>query len=176
VAANCVDLLGILLENNEPAATKSYLLGFTLIELLVVIAIIALLMAILTPALMRVKKQAKTVICQSNLKQWGIIWSMYVDDHDGYFSDGVFPGKPVGWGERSQWIYALAPYGDTKGKIRLCPMATKISGEAVQSKGMPYPSTGWRWKWDEWDESGSYGANSWTYNPPPERTDFYKDV
>ena len=152
------------------ANAKSYLFGFTLIELLVVIAIIALLMAILMPALSRVKKQAKTVVCQSNLKQWGIIWSMYADDHDGFLSDGVFPGKPVGWGERSQWIYALAPYGDTKGKIRFCPIATKVPGEAVQSKGMPYPSTAWRWKWDEWDECGSYGANSWTYNPPPERT------
>ena len=69
--------------------------AFTLIELLVVIAIIALLMAILMPALARARNQARTVTCQALLKQWGIIWSMYVDDHDGYFSDGVFPGKPV---------------------------------------------------------------------------------
>jgi prepilin-type N-terminal cleavage/methylation domain-containing protein len=41
--------------------------AFTLIELLVVVAIIALLMAILMPALQRVKKQSKTVVCQSNL-------------------------------------------------------------------------------------------------------------
>ena len=43
--------------------------AFTLIELLVVIAIIALLMAILMPALNRVKKQAKAVVCQTRLKQ-----------------------------------------------------------------------------------------------------------
>jgi len=42
--------------------------GFTLIELLVVIAVIALLLAILMPALQRIKKQAKTIACQSNLR------------------------------------------------------------------------------------------------------------
>jgi prepilin-type N-terminal cleavage/methylation domain-containing protein len=48
--------------------------AFTLIELLVVVAIIALLMAILMPALQRVKSQAKAVACMSYLKQWGYIW------------------------------------------------------------------------------------------------------
>ncbi|MHC4755224.1 MAG: type II secretion system protein [Planctomycetota bacterium] len=51
--------------------------GFTLIELLVVISIIALLMAMLLPALGRAKDQATKVICQSRLKQWAIIWTMY---------------------------------------------------------------------------------------------------
>ena len=83
---------------------KRYLRAFTLIELLVVIAIIALLMAILMPALARVKKQAKAVACQSLLKQWGVIWSMYCDDNNGRFSEA----GNLGW-LRGTWVIALRP-------------------------------------------------------------------
>jgi len=63
--------------------------GFTLIELLVVIAIIALLMAILMPALSRVRKQARSVACLTQIKQWGLYFSMYTDDNNGSFMEGV---------------------------------------------------------------------------------------
>jgi prepilin-type N-terminal cleavage/methylation domain-containing protein len=60
--------------------------GFTLIELLVVIAIIALLLAILMPSLRKAKKIARTVVCQSNLKQWGLVFGLYVqDNNDKYY-------------------------------------------------------------------------------------------
>ncbi len=59
--------------------------AFTLIELLVVIAIIALLMAILMPALQRVKKQAQAVKCRAHLKQWGVIFAMYTGENDNKF-------------------------------------------------------------------------------------------
>jgi prepilin-type N-terminal cleavage/methylation domain-containing protein len=52
--------------------------GFTLVELLVVIAIIALLMAILMPILSNAKSQAKAAVCQSNLHQWCLTFSMYL--------------------------------------------------------------------------------------------------
>jgi prepilin-type N-terminal cleavage/methylation domain-containing protein/prepilin-type processing-associated H-X9-DG protein len=63
--------------------------GFTLIELLVVIAIIAILMAILMPALSRVKEQGKRIVCESNLKNLSLAWIMYADENDGKIVDGA---------------------------------------------------------------------------------------
>jgi len=59
--------------------------AFTLIELLVVIAIIALLLSIMTPALRKAKDSAQTMICRSNLKQYGIATQMYLEDYDQRF-------------------------------------------------------------------------------------------
>jgi prepilin-type N-terminal cleavage/methylation domain-containing protein/prepilin-type processing-associated H-X9-DG protein len=64
--------------------------GFTLIELLVVIAIVAILAAILLPALNRAKKQAYATECRSNLHQWGLALQMYVTDNRSYPSVDSF--------------------------------------------------------------------------------------
>ncbi len=76
--------------------------GFTLIELLVVIAIIALLMAIILPALNAVKKKAATTVCLSNTKNLALGWYMYMTDNDGRImsseDNGVDQhGTYVGW-------------------------------------------------------------------------------
>jgi prepilin-type N-terminal cleavage/methylation domain-containing protein/prepilin-type processing-associated H-X9-DG protein len=63
-------------------------IGFTLIELLVVIAIIAVLMAILMPAMNRAREQGKRSTCLSNLKQLTLAWIMYADENDDNLING----------------------------------------------------------------------------------------
>jgi len=62
--------------------------GFTLVELLVVIAIIALLMAILMPALNRARELGRRSVCLGNLKQLALAWVMYADENDGDLVNG----------------------------------------------------------------------------------------
>ena len=140
--------------------------GFTLIELLVVIAIIALLLAILMPALQRVRKQARSAACMSNLRHWGLIFNLYTDDNDHQFYGA--------WSTSQQghvWIGALKPYYKDE-DINFCPSATKpnadngVTGGLFEAYGV-FPEDDSRYGYP--GLAGSYGINDWVGNPAQAR-------
>ncbi|ARN56164.1 type II secretion system protein [Sedimentisphaera salicampi] len=86
---------------------SSQRMGFTLIELLVVISIIALLMAILMPALNKAREQAYAIPCMSNMRTISLAFYMYQEDNDGKIAggDAWFQPSNFGVGKRSySWV------------------------------------------------------------------------
>lgn len=78
--------------NFEPVKSPATTKGFTLIELLVVVAIIAILAALLMPALSSAREKGKQAVCANNLRQIALVFRVYAEDHEGFF-------PPVKWGD-----------------------------------------------------------------------------
>jgi len=150
---------------HDASPRKQCRLAFTLLELLVVIAIIAVLAALLLPALARAKDKAHAIHCTSNLRQWGLIWRIYVDDHSGFFC-GVQPD--LLHITRGEWLLTLGEASDRPNTILLCPSASKPA--PTGSYGATHAAYAFRSEDPLADPEPlknlacSYGLNSWVYN------------
>ncbi len=167
--------------------------GFTLIELLVVISIIALLLAILAPALSKVKMMGYNIACKARLHQLGFCFEMYTNTNDGYFMGHGFAmadqyANATNYRQNRE-LYFLVMYdcygGETK--VLNCPTQEGAESDAktqsiifeknqlngANKKANAYAASS---DLEKVEARVGYGINNWvTYNPKPvwDTTQYY---
>ena len=146
--------------------------GFTLIELLVVIAIVALLLSILLPSLSKAKDQAKSVVCRSQTKQYGVAFFTLASENN----DKFMPLTTYTDLENS-WIEKIRLYTGDLEELRFCPAMKKESYDpAYKRSQFGTVRNPWRIKVKvdgvAMDEMGGYGVNGWIYNATSPDSDF----
>ena len=134
--------------------------AFTLVELLVVIAIIAILAAVLLPALSGAKERSRAIQCVGNLHQWGLAYRMYADDNDGFLPrrgqgvqvlaridrlDDWFNALPVYFGAPTfqQMVTNNAKPAVQSHSIFICPTAVDPGGAYFLPYGMNMNLSPW---------------------------------
>ena len=143
--------------------------GFTLIELLVVISIIALLLSVLVPTLGKAKAAAKGAVCKSNLHQWGLMWTLYFNEHEGRIPTGRYGNYNLGsafaqkYGPpgSGMWMLYMNPYF-VDANMSFCPAATKPyddGGHQPFQAWNPTPELDEHWIHQTKFNKGSYGMN-----------------